>query len=320
MNTAGHDLFTGPDQTGDRYGPARVGSGRVDALAATTDQVLAYSTTTPGAVSASFGVVPVTTDKVSVTKKQTIKVQNTGTRSVDVVLSYEGIIAQPGVSYTVSPRVVRIPARGSVSATVTMRVVVRDLRHTLDPTMDATQTNPYTGEDEARQYVSDASGRILISQVGKADLRVPVYGAAKPVATTVAKDGKIGRNPAVILKGRGCGPGHGQHSVQLAWSPCCSTAPAARSCPSARTPWWTAASVPPLNVPATCSTSEPGSSPGARGYGDGMMWFGLSTFGDWATIGNGVRSVRRLRRDRRRRAGLRDVPAAAWLAPTSTTS
>jgi hypothetical protein len=25
MNTPGHDLFTGPDQTGDRYGPARVG-------------------------------------------------------------------------------------------------------------------------------------------------------------------------------------------------------------------------------------------------------------------------------------------------------
>ena len=267
MNTAGHDLFTGPDQTGDRYGPARVGSGRVDALAATTDQVLAYSTTTPGAVSASFGVVPVATDKVSVTKKQTIKVQNTGTRSADVVLSYEGIIAQPGVSYTVSPRVSDSgPWVGS--ATVTMRVVVRDLRHTLDPTMDATQTNPYTGEDEARQYVSDASGRILISQVGKADLRVPVYGAAKPVATTVAKDGKIGRNPAVILKGRGFAQG----TDSTAFNSMVSVLQYGASSP--KLPKCSDSVVNGCVGIATERAGDlqyvgAGSSPGARGYGDG---------------------------------------------------
>ncbi len=287
MNTAGHDLFTGPDQTGDRYGPARVGSGRVDALAATTDQILAYSTTTPGAVSASFGVVPVTTDKVSVTKKQTIKVQNTGTRTADVVLSYEGINAQPGVSYTVSPRVARIPARGSVSATVTMRVVVRDLRHTLDPTMDATQTNPFTGADEARQYVSDASGRILISQVGKADLRVPVYGAAKPLSTTVAKDGKIGRNPAVILKGRGVSQGTGstaynslvsvlQYGASSPKLPTCSDT-VVDNCVSTTT-----------ERSGDLQYVGAGSSPGAGGYGDGVMWVGLSTYGEGATIGNGI--------------------------------
>ncbi len=203
MNTAGHDLYTGQNRTGDRYGPARVGAGRVDALAAVNTQLLAYSTTTAGAVSASFGVVPVDTTKVSVTKKQTIKVQNTGSRAADVVLSYEGIISQPGVSYSVSPRVARVPARGSVTATVTMRVNALSLRHTIDPTMETTQLGV------ARQYVSDASGRILVSQVGKADLRVPVYGAAKPVSTTTAKDGKIGRNPAIILKGRGVAQGTG---------------------------------------------------------------------------------------------------------------
>ena len=41
----------------------------------------------------------------------------------------------------------------------------------------------FTGADRARQFVSDASGRVLISQAGKDDLRVPVYGAAKPVSS-----------------------------------------------------------------------------------------------------------------------------------------
>ena len=176
MNTAGHDVYTGEDKTGDRYGPARVGrrpGGRAGRGQHPGPGVQHH---TPGAVSASFGVVPVDTSKVSVTKKQTVKVQNTGTRAADVVLSYEGIVDQPGVSYTVSPRVAKVPARGSVTVTVTMRVAVKSLRHTIDPTMAADQLGV------ARQYLSDASGRILISQVGKADLRVPVYGAAKPVS------------------------------------------------------------------------------------------------------------------------------------------
>ena len=104
MNTAGHDLWTEENQSGLKYGPARVGSGRVDAQAAVGTTVLAYTTNTPGAVSASFGVVPVTTDRVSVTKTQNLRVQNTGARAIEVVLSYDPIVSQPGVSYSVSPR------------------------------------------------------------------------------------------------------------------------------------------------------------------------------------------------------------------------
>jgi subtilisin family serine protease len=281
MNTAGHDVYTGEDQTGYRYGPARVGAGRVDALAAVNTQLLAYSTTTSGAVSASFGVVPVDTTKVSVTKTQKIKVQNTGTRAADVVLSYEGIVNQPGVAYTVSPRVARVPARGSVTATVTMRITAKSLRHTIDPSMDTTQIGV------PREYLSDASGRILISQVGKADLRVPVYGAAKPVSTTTAKDGKIGRNPAIILKGKGVAQGAGstaftslasvlQLGAKSGKLPACSDDVTENCVPFGS------------QRAGDLKAVGAGASPSGTGYADGWLWFGIESFANWATVGQTV--------------------------------
>ena len=50
MNTAGQDLYTGDNHTGLKYGPNRVGAGRIDAKAALDNQVLAYVTDDPGAV------------------------------------------------------------------------------------------------------------------------------------------------------------------------------------------------------------------------------------------------------------------------------
>ena len=44
--------------------------------------------------------------------------------------------------------------------------------------------------DLPRQYVSDASGRVLVTPEGEGGRRVPVYGAAKPVSTT---DGRRSR-------------------------------------------------------------------------------------------------------------------------------
>ena len=59
MNTAGHDLFTGLGQTGDKYGVARVGAGRVDVPAALGNQVVAFDRDGAGAVSVSFGALEV---------------------------------------------------------------------------------------------------------------------------------------------------------------------------------------------------------------------------------------------------------------------
>ena len=80
-----------------------------------------------------------------------------------------------------------------------MRVSRAALRHTIDPTMDTNQLGV------PRQYVSDASGRVLVTPAGGGRPRVPVYGAAKPVSAT---DASV-RREAVSLTGKGFQQGDG---------------------------------------------------------------------------------------------------------------
>jgi subtilisin family serine protease len=282
MNTAGHDLFDQENRTGNRYGPARVGAGRVDALAAVTTEVLAYAADTPGAVSASFGVVPAPADKTSVTRTRRLTVENTGSATKTVSLAYDPVVTQPGVSYTVSPSRLTVRAGKSATAEVTMTVRTGDLRKTLDPTMAATQTNPFFGDEEARQYLSDASGRVLVTPGGASALRVPVYGAAKPASVTKARDGKVGGDPAIILHGSGVNQGTGSEAYTSLVSvlDLGAKSPRLPRCTIAVT---TGCTFNTSSVAADLRYVGAGSVPEA-----GVMWFGLETYGDWATIGNGV--------------------------------
>lgn len=291
MNTAGHDVYTGDDKSGDIYGPARVGSGRVDALDAVNTSVLAYDTDVKGAVSASFGVVAVPANKAVVTQKRTIKVENTGAKATTVTLAYQGVIKQPGVTYTVKPAALSLKAHSSKTATVTMTVVTKSLRKTLDPTMAATQVNPYTGADEARQYVADASGRLLITPAGKSALRVPVYGAAKPTSTTSTKATtfRSGKNTlsALTLKGQGVSQGSGSTAFRSLASvlQLGAKSPKLPTCKGAQTD---GCSWGPTATSGDLRYVGAGSAKGTQGYKNGALWFGVATWGDWATIGNSV--------------------------------
>ena len=55
------------------------------------------------------------------------------------------------------------------------------------------------------EYVSDASGRVLVTPAGGRAVRVPVYGAAKPVSVTTAS--VVAKR--IDLKGRGFSQGSG---------------------------------------------------------------------------------------------------------------
>jgi subtilisin family serine protease len=288
MNTAGHDLYTGADQTGDRYGPARVGAGRIDALAAVKTNLLAYASGTAGAVSASFGVVEAPIGRSTVTRTKSVRIQNTGDTAAELSASYDGVVSQPGVSYEVRPSSVRVRAHGSATVRVVMTVHPSELRKTIDPTMDALQTDPFAGVDRARQFVSDASGRLLISQTGQPDLRVPVYGAAKPVSTTNARDAGSRTGAATIqLRGNGFQQGDGSNSfasmvsvLDLGFTsrrlPICTTAPAPTGCTSG--PTTVAGDIQYVGAGATRDID------GSKA--NGRLWFGMSTYGNWATIGN----------------------------------
>ncbi|MET0839740.1 MAG: S8 family serine peptidase, partial [Marmoricola sp.] len=139
MNTATHDLFTGRNKSGRTYGPNRVGAGRVDALAAVSTPVLAFSPGADNPVTASFGVVPAPVDKAVTTKTLPLTVVNKSTSTSTYRLSYDPVVEQPGVSYPVSPASVTLQGKSRGSATVTLQVRSAALRHTIDPTMETPQ-------------------------------------------------------------------------------------------------------------------------------------------------------------------------------------
>ncbi|WP_051266849.1 S8 family peptidase [Nakamurella lactea] len=284
MNTANHDVFTELGQTGDRYGPARVGSGRVDALQAVTTDVLAYNTDTPGGVSATFGVVWQAANKAKSTQTRTIKVQNTAKTGATFKVSYEGLVTSPGIQYTVKPASIYLPPKGSANVTVTMTVTTAKLDHTIDPTMDSTTPNPYTGLDEPRQYETDASGRVLLKATGKPTLRVPVFGVAKPYSTTKPTLVGKGKNTSIGLKG-GKGVAGGYTSLVSVLQAGVSSSKLPKC-----TKWITnGCASTPSDKAADIQYVGAGSAKGDSGtYADGFLWFGVSTYGDWATIGHSV--------------------------------
>ena len=204
MNTAGHDLFAGANQTPPAYGPNRVGSGRVDAQAAVTNDLLAYVGDGSGEVSVGFGVVEAPIDGGPVVMSKDVTVENTGDAAVTAAVAYSPAVEQPGVSYTVSPSSVSVAAGATATVTVTVTITPGQLRKTIDPTMRAIDE---TFGPIPRQFVSDASGRLLITPTDEAALRVPVHTAAKPVSTTTATFGVVGGQPSVVLHGAGVDQG-----------------------------------------------------------------------------------------------------------------
>ena len=267
MNNAGHDVWTKPNRGGFKYGPARVGAGRVEAQRAVDVYTIAYSPGDNNPVSASFGVVPVPVSQGPTTRTRPLTVLNRGKSTHSYELSYDPVISQPGVSYTVSPSKLTVKSKSSGSATITMHVDPKALRHTIDPTMVTSQLGV------PRQYVSDASGRILVTPSGQAPARVPVYGAAKPVSTTTSSV----KGSKILLSGKGFSQGSGS------------------------TAWTSQASVLQFGAESrklpTCSSSGAGNCVGTvtersgdlqyvgAGATSDTLWFGLSTYGDWAKVG-----------------------------------
>ncbi|ONI70279.1 peptidase S8 [Actinosynnema sp. ALI-1.44] len=172
MNTATEDVRTEPN--GIVLAPQRTGAGRVNAQSAVDTEVLAMVQEAPGSVSVSFGAVEVL-NPVSVSR--TVKLVNKGSQPTEFKAAYQDVTTMPGVRYEVSPSQVALPANGTAAVTVTLRVDdPLALRRTIDPTVARKQ------QDVARQFVADASGRIVLTSTAGKELRVPVYAAPKPVA------------------------------------------------------------------------------------------------------------------------------------------
>ncbi|AXH95246.1 S8 family peptidase [Ornithinimicrobium avium] len=283
MNTAAHDVWSEPNQSGHAYGPARVGAGRVDAAAAVGNTVVAYSTDVPGGVSASFGVVAVPITQATATRTRTVTVANTGGSPATVTPSYDAAVEQPGVSYSVSPGTLTVGAGQTGRVVVTMSITTAELRHSIDPTMAPEQSSV------PRQYVSDASGRLVLTTAAGQHLRVPVYGAVKPTSQTSASVVTTGHGKKATSRidysGHGFTLGSGSESFTslTSVSTLGATSPQLPACGGSTT---TGCTVNQTAVAGDLQYVGAGSSPTPTGYADGWLWFSIATYGDWATVGN----------------------------------
>jgi subtilisin family serine protease len=223
VNTAGADVHSLDGQQGPIAAPNRVGAGRVDAAAAVRNQVLAMVPDDPGQVSVGFGVVQAT-GPVTLTKSITLV--NKGATAARYAVAYQPINTMPGVRFQLSSRTVDIAARGVAALTVTLCIDDPSaLRRTADPTIEKTQLGA------ARQFVADASGRIVFTAPDNSGagvppdnsgagvprdavaLRVPVYAAPKPVSDLSALESLHfpgdDRQAVLPLFGRGVDQGSG---------------------------------------------------------------------------------------------------------------
>jgi len=275
MNTATHDVWTGDSHTGDRYAPARVGSGRVDARAAVRTTSIAYTKGANQPVSASFGVVEAPIDEDAFTKSKTIVVRNLGNSPVTYKLAYDAVNAGTGVTYSVSPRVLKVGAHQKGTATLAMTVHPAALTHKIDPTMQAAQSTAFG--DIGRQFVADSSGHLLVTPTGKAALRVPVYGAVKPVSETKASV----TGDQLTLNGTGVSQGTSLDDAYVSTASIMELGDE-----SLQQPECTA------TIRANCWTNQSDRSGDIHHVGAGsgtifgtdkMAWFGISTWRDWAT-------------------------------------
>ncbi|WP_276313852.1 S8 family serine peptidase [Solihabitans fulvus] len=286
MDTAAGDVRSGDDAaTGVVETPMRVGSGRIDARAAVQTPVLAMVQDTPGAVGVSFGVVEAAR-RVSLSR--TVKIENKGPSPVRLAASFAPASSVPGVAFELSDRVVAVPAGGVARIQVKVRVDPADLRRTADPTVEKTQ------QGQARQFLAEASGRLVLApDGGGVSLRVPVYAAPKPVAEVTASDHvsfQPGADRAVLrLRGKGLSQGSGDQAYRALVSVF------ELQAVSDRLPDCGAGAVADCAVNETAKGGDlryvgvTSTAPEARAQGragDALLAFGIATWHNWANLGS----------------------------------
>jgi len=278
VNTATHDVFTGPNQSGDVYGPQRVGSGRVDALNAVSTNVVAYNSANPRLTSVSFGVVDVGT--TTVVQKKTVSVKNFGTTSQRFSASVSSATTAGGAAITASPASFTLAGGRTQIVTLTLTADPATLQRDLDPTSQAVQSGV------PREYVAEVAGRLVLTS-GSQELRVPVHAAPRLVSDLHANDVAFAdpsdAPAALALDGTGVASGGwyslttplvlGATSPKLEDSPGLQTSESVRKSGDIRFVGWT--------------STAPQVAAGGGDPADGLLGIGIATDGNWASLAGG---------------------------------
>ena len=282
VNTATHDLATEPG--GDLfYGPARVGSGRVDALAAVTNDTLVHNAERPQQTSVSFGVVPLADEPVTIRKAVTV--QNLGSTARTYSTAVTSSTTAGGATITAAPASLRVPAGGSGVVTLTFTADPATVAREIDPTMQAEQIPGL-----AREFVSQVSGRLVLTS-GDKEWRLPVQGTPRPTTDLEASDVTFGPGAdtgEIAFSGRDVEAagwyGLATPLVHAADSPRLEALPAevetSRSTVAAgdiRHAGWTS------TAPALAADDDDETGPM-----DGYLGVGIATDADWAVLGQAL--------------------------------
>ena len=201
MNTASHDIVLSTSPGSDKYGPGRIGNGRIDLTPASTATVIAYDAdpTTPhtGGVSVSFGSVDVPIDTaVPFTTTRMVDVVNKSATAQSFNVSFVSVGTDvPGVTFTV-PTTVTVPGTTTTNGTttdgvtpisVTLTADPTQMLHTHDPTISELQV--VGGGEFEREWKSEATGYIVFTptSAGGTPIRLVVHAMPRPASTSHAE-------------------------------------------------------------------------------------------------------------------------------------
>jgi uncharacterized repeat protein (TIGR01451 family) len=191
MNGAIHDVTVFPGG-GARFGPGRIGSGRVDPARSAQNQVVAFNADDAGLVSVSFvdrGILG------TGSQVKRVRVVNTGSSAATFDLGIDTLVDAPGVSFSLpGGNSLTLAAGDAVEIDVQMDADPALMDHTRDPTVAATQTAPATPASVAslgtlnRHWLTEEAGYLTFSQSGNLQMRVPLYAAPWPASGMSAPD------------------------------------------------------------------------------------------------------------------------------------
>jgi uncharacterized repeat protein (TIGR01451 family) len=191
MNGAHHNVTDLPQGQGNRYGPGRIGAGRVDVPKSAIANIVAFGVDEPGAISVSFDTEVVG----SITRTKKIRVVNKSASAATFDLGIDTVVDAPGVSYSLpGGSTVTVAAGQTAEFDVQLSANATQMDHSREATVAATQLSPAAGASLTalgnvnRHWLTEEAGYVTLSQSGNLKMRVPVYASVRPASNMSAAD------------------------------------------------------------------------------------------------------------------------------------
>jgi uncharacterized repeat protein (TIGR01451 family) len=285
MNYAVHDTTLFPNATPPKFGPSRVGAGRVDPSKSAVGSVIAFNAEDAGLVSVTFD--PEVVGTVTQTKK--IRVVNKGTTSQTYDLAFDNVVDSPGVSFSLpGGNSVTVAAGETVELDVQMSADSSLMDHTRDASLFPTQGVQTNYGDQPRNFLTEEGAYLTFSQGSALQFRLPVYMAEKPSS--------LMSGPAVITTG---GAPTGSTTIPLSGIGLCSGTLAAGPTCSGTFPNDVESLVSPFELQVVSPLDPVNSTDyadihyagvaylqngGSPSLTNDLVMFGVASWGNWSTL------------------------------------